>query len=234
MSQGKPGYPGDFGAGNSNENFPEIPDLKDTISDPEFWNNVQNQELEDSEDEVNPTEVPVPSPPTYQLTKKSIKDADFLETQLQPFLFQDWEGETKIIKAKELKKSVFSHGIEAETSTLEDFIECPVQTDTTKYQRNDCSRITDKTVKNFSNKIVDITTSRKPGMIKFKTKMPYYDLEIATGHMNLITGECVFFHENGKYWTYKKYTREETLELVADAHPSLKWSSKNLSPGSEL
>ena len=33
--------------------------------------------------------------------------------------------------------------------------------------------------------------------------MPYYDSEIAPGHMNLITGECVLFHENGKYWTYK-------------------------------
>jgi len=31
------------------------------------------------------------------------------------------------------------YGIEAETSTLEDFIECPVQTDTSKYQRKDCS-----------------------------------------------------------------------------------------------
>lgn len=214
--------------------MPEISYLKDTISDSEFWNNVQNQELEDSEDELNPTEVPVPSPPTYQLTNESIKENDFLETQLQPLLFKDWEGETKVIKSKELKKSVFSHGIEAETSTLEDLVECPVQTDTIKYQRKDCSRITAKTAKNFSNKIVDITTSRKPGMVKFKTKMPYYDSEIATGHMNLITGECGFFHENGKYWTYKKYSVEDTLVLLADVSPSLKWASKNPSPGSEL
>jgi hypothetical protein len=149
-------------------------------------------------------------------------------------VYKDWEGQTKVIKAKELKKSVFSSGIEAGTSTLEDLVECPVQPDPTKYQRKNCSRITDKNAKNFSNKIVDISTSRKPGMVKFKTKMPYYDSEIATGHMNLITGECVFFHENGKYWTYKKYTMEQTLELLADVSPSLKWASKNPSPGSEL
>ena len=190
----KPGDPGGFGAGNSNKDLPEIPDLKDTISDSEFWVNVQNQELEDSEDELNPTQMPVPSPPTYQLTKKSIKDNDFLETQLQPFVFKDWEGETKVIKSKELKKSVFSHGIEAQTSTPKDLVECPVQTYTSKYQRKDCSRITDKTAKNFSNKIVDLTTSKQPGMVKFKTKMPYYDSEIATGHMNLITGDCAFYH----------------------------------------
>lgn len=65
-------------------------------------------------------------------------------------------------------------------------------------------------------------------MVKFKTKMPYYNSEIATDHMNVITGECVFFHENGKYQTYKKYTMEKTLA------PSLKWASKNPSPGSEL
>jgi len=71
-------------------------------------------------------------------------------------------------------------------------------------------------------------------MVKFKTKMPYYDSEIATGHMNVITGECVFFHEDGKYWTYKKYTMEDTTQLLADVASSLKWASKNSSPGSEL
>ena len=43
--------------------------------------------------------------------------------------------------------------------------------------------------------------------------------------MNVITGECMFFHENGNYWSYKKYNIEET---------SLKWASQNSSPGSEL
>lgn len=115
--------------------------------------------------------------------------------------FQDWESDKKIIKGRELKKSVFSHGIEAGTSTPADLVECPIKTDPTN------ERIVDKTAENFSNKIVDFTTSRKIRMVKFKTKMPYYNLEIATGHMNVITGECAYYHENRKYWTYKKYTK---------------------------
>jgi hypothetical protein len=50
--------------------------------------------------------------------------------------------------------------------------------------------------------------------------------------MNVTTGECAFYHENGKYWTYKKYTMEQTLDLRADVSSSLKWASKNLNPGS--
>jgi len=85
---GDPGGKG-FGTGNIDEDLPEIPDLKDTISDSEFWDKVQNQEPKDSEEK----EERVSSPPTYKLTKESIKKNDFLEKQLEPFLFQDWEGE---------------------------------------------------------------------------------------------------------------------------------------------
>lgn len=119
-----------FGAGNIDEDLPEIPDLKNTISDSEFWDKVQNQESTDSEEK----DEPVSSPPTYKLTRESIKENDFLDKQPQPLVFKDWEGETRIIKGKELKKSTFSHGIEAGTSTLEDLVECPIQTDPTKYQ----------------------------------------------------------------------------------------------------
>jgi hypothetical protein len=151
---------GDPGAGNINENLLEIPDMKDRISDPQFWNEVQDPELEDSRNELSPKEASVSSPPTYQWTKKSLKENTFLEEQRQPFVFKDWEGDTKTIKGKELKKSVFSHGIQAGIKLPEDLVEYPTQLDPTKYQRKDCSRITDKNAGKFSNKIVDITTSR--------------------------------------------------------------------------
>jgi hypothetical protein len=91
----------------------------------------------------------------------------------------------------------------------------------TKYQRKDCSRITDKTAGNFSNKIVDLTTSREIGMVKFKMKMSYYDSEIAIGYINIYTGECFFSHKNGKYWGYKKYNMKETTRMLADVFSSL-------------
>ena len=115
MTYKQPGDPGGLVAGSIDEDLPEILDLDKTISNPEFWNKVQNQETEDLENELNPTEASAPSPPTYKLTKKSIKENDFLEKQPQPLEFYDWEGEKRVIKEKELKKSVFSHGIEAGT-----------------------------------------------------------------------------------------------------------------------
>lgn len=50
----QPGDPGGFGAGNIDEDLPEIPDHKNTISDLEYWDKVLNQQPEDSEDELNP------------------------------------------------------------------------------------------------------------------------------------------------------------------------------------
>lgn len=220
---------GGLGGINYDDNFASIPDDGNIISDPEIWNNFQGQETDNSEDELEPT-----SPPTYKLTKESIKENDFFTKQLEPRKFTDWEGEKKVIKSKELKKTVFSHGWEAGISGPEDLVECPSQTDTMKHQRQDCIKITDKNTQKLSDKIVDLATSKKVGMVKFKIRMPYFDSEMAVGHMNLVTGECVFFHENGKYWTYKKYLSSEIPALLADVHSSLKWPSKNPSPRSEL
>lgn len=61
------------------------------------------------------------------------------------------------------------------------------------------------------DKIIDLATSTKPGMIK---PMPYYDTEQAVGYLDMIPGDCFFFHKNGKYWSYKKYTRVERINLI--------------------
>lgn len=53
-------------------------------------------------------------------------------------------------------------------------------------------------------------------MVKFKAKIPYYKSQIATGYINIRTGECLFFHENGNYWTSKKYTPKAALKLIMD------------------
>lgn len=89
----QPGDPGGLGAGNIDEDLPKIPDLEKTISNPEFWNKVQNQEPEDSEDELKPKEASVPSPLTYKLTRKSLKENDFLKKQPEPLEFKDWKGD---------------------------------------------------------------------------------------------------------------------------------------------
>lgn len=47
-------------------------------------------------------------------------------------------------------------------------------------------------------------------MVKFELPMPYWDNEIAVANIDGTIG----FHKNGKYWTYKKYTPEETLNII--------------------
>lgn len=71
-------------------------------------------------------------------------------------------------------------------------------------------------------------------MVKFKTVSPYYDREMATYHMDVITGDYVLFHENGEYWTYKKYTKKQIPDLIGDPSYVVKWASKNSSSRSEL
>ena len=231
-----PSGPGGFGAGNIDADFPEIPDPKDTISDPEFWGEIFDQEPADTEDDPNPKQSKVPTPPTYNLVKKAIKEHDYIENQIEPFSFKDWEGEIKKLHSREMKKSIFSHGFEAGISTESDLVLCPLQPDPTKYQPRDCSKITKKNMENLRNKIVDSITSTGPGKAKLKIKMPYYDTEIATAHLDIYTGECFFFHGNGKYWGYKKYNRREVTRLIGKAQKSstLKWASPNFNYKSEL
>lgn len=72
-------------------------------------------------------------------------------------------------------------------------------------------------------------------MVKFEIPMPYFDRQSAIGHMNLTTGNCVFFHKTVKYWTYKKYELEEVLKLIGKSGSiSFKLASQNSGPKSEL
>jgi hypothetical protein len=227
------GDPGGFGAGNINEDLPEIPYLKDTISDPEFWDTILGEE---TEDESTPAEQMPTTPPTKQLTKESLKKNDSVTENIQPYEFYDWEGKKRVIKSKELKNAAFSHGLEAGTSGPKDLVECPIQPDPNKFQRENCSKVTDETVQNLSDKIVDVTTAKstKIGRVKFETKMPYFDSQTAIGHMDIITGDCFFYHKNGKFWTYKKYSKKEIPDLLMDVQSSLKWASDSSSPKFEL
>ena len=229
----RPGAPsapsGGLGAGNVDDLLAN-PDPDNMISDPEFWN-----AMEESEDESQPAEAPKNSPPTSKLTKKEIQKNDQSTKQIDPIKFVDWEGDDRVLRSQELKKSVYSHGYEAGVVSPEDLVPCPVQPDPTKYQREDCARITDKGIKKFAAKIIGLATSRKPGMVKFEIPMPYFDTQSAIGHMNIVTGECAFFHQDGKYWTYKKYEREEVLKLIGQSGSiPFKLASPDSSPKSEL
>lgn len=86
--------------------------------------------LRDSEDESKPAEAPKSSPPTYELTKKAIPENDQTTKPISPVAFTDWEGETKVTKSKELKKTLYAHGYEMGVVSSEDIILYPVQSKT--------------------------------------------------------------------------------------------------------
>lgn len=121
-----------------------------------------------------------------------------------------------MIKSKELKKSVFGHGGEVKVASSQDQVECPIQEDPTKFQRKNCYRVTDQNLAKFRNKIVNLATSTEPSMVKIEVPMPYYETKKAIGYLDMVSGDCVFFHENGKYWGYKIYNSDELQILLPE------------------
>lgn len=99
MTYKQPGDPGGLGAGNIDEDLPEIPDAEKTISDPEFSNTLLGEE---TEDESTPA-----TPPTKKLTQQSFKQNDSVTEIIQPREFYDWEGKKRVVKSKELKNATF-------------------------------------------------------------------------------------------------------------------------------
>jgi len=85
--------------------------------------------------------------------------------------FTDWEGENKLLKSKELKKTLYAHEYETGVVSSEDLIPCPIQNDPDKFQRKNCARITDEGLDKLRAKILGLATSTKAGMIKIELPM---------------------------------------------------------------
>ena len=98
----------------------------------------------------------------------------------------DWEGEKRVGKSKELKNATVSDGFEAKPSGPEDLVESPIQPDRKKFQRENCSRVTDETLQNLSDKIFDIPTAESHRLDKFYT---YYLLLEFIGYTFLIKAD---------------------------------------------
>ena len=182
---------GNGGSGNYNINLPKDVDPDKSISDPDFWNTLES--LGDSEDESEPTEAPKPSKPTGMLTKEIMPQYDSTTKPISPFTFRDWEGENKVIKSKELKKTLYAYGYETGVASSEDLVPCPIQENPDLFQRENCAKITSEGLEKMRNKIINLATSTNSGMVKIELPMPYFDTELAVGYLNMITGDCFFF-----------------------------------------
>lgn len=110
---------------------------------------------------------------------------------------------------------------------------CPIQKDPDLFQRLNCAKITDDGLNILRNKIINLATSTKSGMVKIKLPMPYYDTELPVGHLDVTTGDCAFFHQGSKYWSYKKYTPDEVKNLFPKCD-SVKIAKRNQDPRPKL
>ena len=210
--------PGGSGNYDFDENLSNSGNSDQVISDPGFWDSIETLGESDEEEDSTPTEAPKPSPPTGKLTKQAIQNNDATTKMISPIEFNDWEGESRTIKSKELKKTVFTKGYDAGVVPAENLVPCPVQDDSAKFQRERCGLITDQSVEEMRDKLIDLTTSRKDGRIKLQLDMPFYDTEKATAYMDINTGDCAFYHEDsGKYWSYVKYNEDGVLNILANS-----------------
>ena len=83
------------------------------------------------------------------------------------------------------------------------------------------------------DKLIDLTTSRKDGRVKLQLDMPFYDTEKATAYMDINTGDCPFYHEDGgKYLSNVKYNKNGDLNIL-DNSDSVKYAKPSNS-NSEL
>lgn len=194
------------------------PDL--AVSDREFWDRVGSlgESSDSEEEESTPTQAPRTTRPTGELTKQAIKENDQTTKIITPTKFNDWDGEARVIKSRELKKTVYAKGYKAGIVGDSDLISCPIQDDPNKYQRQNCATISDKSMEDMKNKLIDLTTSRQKDRVKLTLDMPFKKSEKAIAYMDLETGDCAFYHvDNGKFWTYVKYNNREILSTLADA-----------------
>lgn len=220
-----PGSPGSGSGSNpeSGDDQDQSYDLlnpENVITDSQYWDSTMNPEGEKkkkkklSEEEKNYTA----SVPTGKLTKISMAEHDYTIGQNSPpIVYKDWQNFQLRLPFSKLKKCVFGHGWEIGTSSDSDLVDCPLQLDPSKYQRENCSKITAENVKKLGDKIQNVTTSTDKKMAKIKMAMPYFDSQKTIGYLDTEKGDCFFFHENGEFWSYKKYETDELPMLISDA-----------------
>ena len=109
-------------------------------------------------------------------------------------------------------------------------IPCEVQPDPNKFQRQNCSKITDQTILDVTKRAIEHIQSKGSKMIKFQMPMVYQKGEAADYYLNVQTGDSYLFHLNGKFWTYHKFDKMEIMNLMkksADGYLSLQWASQS-------
>lgn len=118
---------------------------------------------------------------------------------------------------KPLKKIAYSHATDLNIYNLANRIECPIQLDSNKFQRTNCWAMTDRSVRDVIVKVFELTTMSDPTRyITLKMPMPYFPSQNTLAYLDKITGECIYFHENGSLWSADRYSSLGVSKLLND------------------
>ena len=187
------------------------PKTEQIISNPEFWSDLaknpeicKNEDLEEDieedecEDIERQEEVPrrrlmqVPTL-TSKLDAENLQKFDFTNRKLKPMTFPSREGIKLSMDHRSLRKAVYSHSQELGLTDLGNRIQCPVQVDSSKFQRADCWAITDVNIREAVIKVFEFTTFNNPKIITLERFPSNCSTQRATYFVDIVSGNVVYF-----------------------------------------
>ena len=165
-------------------------------------------------------QVPASPTPTAKLDQQNLIVFDFTNQKLQPINFPSREGIRLSMDHRSLRKAVYSHAPELGLTDLGSRIQCPVQLDPNKFQRQDCWAVTDKNIREAVVKIFEFTTFENPRIITLETYPAGSANQKATFFIDIVTGNSAFFRiggkQDGKLWSLQNFERSEIINLIKD------------------
>lgn len=135
-------------------------------------------------------------------------------------IFPSREGIRLSMDHRSLRKAVYSHPHELGLTDLGSRIECPIQTDSNKFQRLDCWAITNQNIREAALKIFEFTTFNNPRIITVERYPAASPNQKATYFIDVVTGNSVYFRiggkQDGKLWSLENFDRNQVLDIITD------------------
>lgn len=132
--------------------------------------------------------------------------------------FPSREGLRLWADQRSLVKIVYSHPNELELFDLQNRVECPIQPDPTKHQRDTCRVVTNRNIRDAIVKVFEFTTFDNPDIITIQMFPPTCKNQRATFFINVEKGNSVYFRLGGKQdsklWSCHNFDKLEISELL--------------------
>ena len=224
---------------NKKQNICEETDLEDEEED--FLEELENEYLRDQEEIPRVSSAlagPIPTPasaptPTGKLDRDKIQQFDLRSDKYSPpYLYQGSHGENLSLTRRGLGKVIYAHSSELGLTNFADNIQCPIQLDPNKYQRQECRAITDRSQLEAIEKIVKMTTEPRynsngrtqNNIVTVVMPMPFYNRQEARAFIDTTTGLGILFHEDKNpktLWSVFIFPEQELLDTIIESNSPL-------------